>query len=480
MDFLDRFGERERDRLLAAASTLRLGRGELLLRRGDRGGDIFRVAEGELEVIDTRSQPAVVLDVFGKGQVVGEMAFLDESRRSADVRAADGAVCQRWERASLLRILEKEPTLAASFYRVVAELIAERARNTVSNAMTGSLTSHGPRRPGNESAVAEGQALAEGLRTQLMQVEPLLRRDRQAGRQQLLTTLHNFNVSMTDTLARMSEEDALDAGKVLARELHPYLMRSHLGELALDRPAGHVGDALAVAHVMTGRPEGDGALGEILDEWMLSLPTARAFRERRAQTAELVVEALPTDSPVRGLVINAGSGALVAELIGLLARVRGELTVVDGSRENLAFVDAGLPGRPRDLKLKLVVDDLASLCLGRSRMKFAPQHFVVIDSLLEYLPERCAVALLRWAAGLVAPGGALVVGALAPADDDAVFRHLLGWPLVRRGKSALAGLLAGVGLDEVRAYDAGSAGIVATGRTPARARDAAPPLKAVR
>ena len=123
MDFLERFAERHRDRLVGVATTVRLARGEFLLRRGERGGDVFRVAEGELEVIDNRTQPIIVLDVIGRGGVVGEMSFLEDSVRNADVRTPDGAICQRWDRAALLRILDQEAAFAAEFYRVLAGML---------------------------------------------------------------------------------------------------------------------------------------------------------------------------------------------------------------------------------------------------------------------------------------------------------------------------------------------------------------------
>ena len=471
MDFLDRFIERDRDRLLAAATTLRLARGQFLIRRGEKGGDVYRVAEGELEVIDTRSQPAVILDVLGRGTVVGEMAFLNETPRSADVRAADGAVCQRWDRHALLRVLDQDPLLAAGFYKVVAELIAERQRAAVTNAVAGTLGNSGLA-GGSENGAAEGRALAETLRRRLMEIEPALRRDRAQGARELHTALHNFGQQMQEAMTRMSEGDALAAGQVLAREMHPYLMRSHLGELALDRRDGHCGEPACIAHLLAGKPEGDGPLGEILDEWLLALPMSRTFRERRAQAVQLVLEAIPAEPPLRILVVNAAGGALLPELVGYLGRVRGELTVVDGTRETLAEVDESVRARHKDLKLRLVQDDLAGLCLGRSRIKYVPQNIIVLDALLEYLPERVTASLLAWARSQIQAGGHVVVTALVAAQDDAVYRHLLQWPLVRRSKNAISGHLTSAGFEDVRVYEAGNAGVVAIARAPlAPARD---------
>jgi hypothetical protein len=465
MDFLDRFTERDRDRLVAAATTVRLARGELLLRRGDKGGDFFRVAEGELEIIDTRSQPAIVLNVLEKGAVVGEMSFLVESVRSADVRAPEGAICQRWDRPALLRVLDHEPAFAAGFYRVLASMLVERSRSTVSAAVTGAMGGHViPRGPTNDVAAADGRALADALRGKLMVMEPLIRRDRELAERELLAALHNFGAALAEALARMSDEDGAIAGQVVARELHPYVMRSHLGELALDRDAGPVGALALTAHLLANRPGGDGPLGEMLDAWLLGLPTSRGFRERGALALQAVLDALPVHPPVRVLVANTGGGLVPALLAQLGGRMPGEITCVDGAREALTAVEAALGSRPRDLRVRLVKDDLVGLCLGRSSIRHAPQNVVVLDGLLEYLPERVAASAIRWGRDTLAPGGTLVVTAVAHAGDDPLYRHVLGWPMVRRTRAALQRLMEGVGFREVRVYEAATAGLVAIGR----------------
>ncbi len=462
MDFLDRFSAPDRARVVAAASTLTLARGELLLRRGEPGGDIYRVEDGELEVIDTRAQPAVILHVFGPGSVVGEMAFLDESPRSADVRAGAGAVCQRWERGALLRALDENPGLAASFYRVVAEMLSDRVKRTVTERIQDQAA-----RPTQRGSAGVGAQLGQRLREALAQVEPALRRDRVTARSELLGKLGAFVGELDAVFSRLGDGDALAAGTALARELHPYLMRSTIGELVSAREASggrafaRIGARAVTDHILGGRPEGDGPLGEILDEWLLSLPTARALRERASVVPGLVADRLGAVPLERALVLGARSPALVADLCGRLGP-GGELALVDDDRDALTALDVAL--RQRDggaPELRHAVTDLASLALGRSTLRFPGRQVVVVDGLVDYLPERAAALTLRWAAEQLAPGGVLVVTACLPNPDDAVFRHLLGWPLVRRGRGALQGLLAGVGLSSTRVYEAGTAGVVA-------------------
>ena len=467
MDFLERFNERERDRLLSVAQTVRLGRGEILIRRGEKGGDIYRVAEGELEVIDTRSQPVVVLDVLQRGAVVGEMAFLDESVRSADVRSVDLGVCQRWDRAALIRLLQSDPGLGASFFQVLARLVSERARSVSNNAIAGAFSSRRGAAHGSAASSAFGRTLAQQLTNRLIAIEPVIRKDRELAHREVVTALQNFKGAFHEALVRMSDDDQASAGAEVSRELHPYVMRSHIGELCLDRPSGHAADVQVLAHLDANKVEGDGPLGEFIDGWLLELPTSRSMRERRALASQAVLEALPSQGLVRMLLVNVGSGAVLGHISPYLARMRGEIVCVDSERDNLAAIDARLRKRPPDLKLRLLQEDLASVCLGQARVRHPPQQIIVLDGLVDYLPERVCASLLRWAAGQLAPNGTLIATAVTPAADDAVFRYLLAWPMVRRSRSVVESLFASAGLNEISSWEAGGAGLVVRGRAPA-------------
>lgn len=463
MDFLDRFSPRDRDRLVSAATTIRLARGELLLRRGDRGGDMYRVAEGELEVIDTRSQPVIVLDVIARGAVVGEMSFLQDGVRSADVRAPEGAICQRWDRASLLRIFEQEPAFAAGFYRVLGMMLVERHRVTVTNVVSGAMHGHGiPRGPTNDVAAADGRALAEALQARFVDLELLLRRDRAAAERELGSALRNFEAALNEALSRMSEEDGRIAGREVERELHPYIIRSHLGELALDRVSGTLELPGLLEHIAASRGAGDGPLGEILDSWLLNLPTCRGIRERTATAASAVMDNLPPVPPLRLLVVNGATGLCTSLLSQLRGRMAGEITCVDNNPATLAAIST-LP-RSKDLRLRLVKEDLVAFSLDRSRMQLQEQQIVVIDGLLEYLPDRVAASALHRARQLVGAGGALITSSLLPSPDDVIFRHTLRWPLVRRTRPATERLFEGAGFHSIRSYEAGVAGLVVVGR----------------
>jgi SAM-dependent methyltransferase len=237
------------------------------------------------------------------------------------------------------------------------------------------------------------------------------------------------------------------ATEVLGRELHPWLVRSSLAERCIRRATGAAGTPEILAHVLVDTAGGDGRLGELLDRWLLDRPTFQALRAFRAPMVEQVRRLLPDHRNRHVLIINAGTGSLVARLVDALGQPPTVLTVVDQSRDALAFLDAGVVARPKDIELRTVQENLARFAIGRRRHELPPQDAVVIHGLLEYLPERLAVSLLETCRDLLTPEGHVVVCALGPTPDQALLDRLLDWPTIRRTRDSFLGLLRSSHLD---------------------------------
>jgi hypothetical protein len=103
--------------------------------------------------------------------------------------------------------------------------------------------------------------------------------------------------------------------------------------------------------------------------------------------------------------------------------------------------------------------------MGRHRHAFDKQDGVVLHGLLEYMPERIAVSLLRVAKGLLAPGGLVVTTALRPSDDRLLLDHLLSWPTVRRSPEAVENLIQAAGLHLLKVPNTPAPLLVCAGTT---------------
>jgi phosphoserine phosphatase RsbU/P len=109
-----------RPELEAMANSLgerHLASGEVLFHQGDIGYDCYVIISGGLEVITHVAGSEVQLEVRKPGQIIGEMALLDRSPRSAMVRAvADTHVAVMDERNFML-LLASDPALALGMLR---------------------------------------------------------------------------------------------------------------------------------------------------------------------------------------------------------------------------------------------------------------------------------------------------------------------------------------------------------------------------
>ena len=71
---------------------IQLGAGQFLFREGDAPTSAFLIEEGQVEVVLDCPTGDVVIAVRNAGDIVGEMAIIDRSPRSAGVRAVTDCV----------------------------------------------------------------------------------------------------------------------------------------------------------------------------------------------------------------------------------------------------------------------------------------------------------------------------------------------------------------------------------------------------
>jgi EmrB/QacA subfamily drug resistance transporter len=113
--------ERMLESLAALASSVRVARGEWLFRQGDPGDGVYVVAVGHLEVL--RKEGALEsesINTLTRGDVLGELALLSDSTRSASVRAIRDSELLKIDRDAFEALLRDEPELALSLTRVLS------------------------------------------------------------------------------------------------------------------------------------------------------------------------------------------------------------------------------------------------------------------------------------------------------------------------------------------------------------------------
>lgn len=127
LPFLSGLDEADRQAIVAVAELRSYEAGEVIFQEGDPGDDFFVVFSGQVEVLkNIDSEEEQVLDVYRRGDFFGEMALLEDRRRSATARVVKSAQLLAIPGEEFERQLQRHP---AGLYALTKEL-SSRLRDT--------------------------------------------------------------------------------------------------------------------------------------------------------------------------------------------------------------------------------------------------------------------------------------------------------------------------------------------------------------
>jgi CRP-like cAMP-binding protein len=101
-----------------------------VVKAGEEGDAMFMLLEGELRVRVIVHGKESILATLEPGESFGELALLDEGKRSADVIANVESSVLRISRAGLKKLFDEAPALAAPFMHALGRATAARLRAT--------------------------------------------------------------------------------------------------------------------------------------------------------------------------------------------------------------------------------------------------------------------------------------------------------------------------------------------------------------
>lgn len=134
--------------------------GSLILREGDPAYSMFIVASGRVDVI-REGPPETLLRVLRRGDVIGELALLQEGVRSASARAQRDTELLELGRAEFESLIEYVPGFAIGMARALAAQVAVSRSQSVSASPPRMIAVVGL--DGTASATEAGQMLADAL-----------------------------------------------------------------------------------------------------------------------------------------------------------------------------------------------------------------------------------------------------------------------------------------------------------------------------
>lgn len=94
--------------------------GDVIVRKGDVGECMYVVLDGQVEVFQASEGREVRLALLGEGDVFGEMALFENEVRSASARALGDVRLLTVDKATFLRRVHEDPSLALQILRKIS------------------------------------------------------------------------------------------------------------------------------------------------------------------------------------------------------------------------------------------------------------------------------------------------------------------------------------------------------------------------
>lgn len=117
-------------------------KGEVLFREGDTGDYVCFVVEGVLDVLKESRDPAkqVVIATVSKKRSIGEMSVIDQTARSATVKARTDASLMSLPKKSFDNLLDTHPRIGIPILKGIARMVSMNMRKTSSRLADYMLT----------------------------------------------------------------------------------------------------------------------------------------------------------------------------------------------------------------------------------------------------------------------------------------------------------------------------------------------------
>lgn len=122
--------ESELAQLAALCTETKVAAEEFVIRQNTTGTELYIIADGAVEVFVQGLNDARTLVVLGQGQVIGEMALIDQGYRSASVRATrQGALLYRIESDAFYALCSENNHIGYVVMRNLATDLAFKLRH---------------------------------------------------------------------------------------------------------------------------------------------------------------------------------------------------------------------------------------------------------------------------------------------------------------------------------------------------------------
>ncbi len=123
--FFRNIDEKNLNEVVRFFSLLEFDRNEIIIRKGEPGGNFYIVVSGRVEILN---DTGISIASLGRGEVFGEMSLICEERTGATVQASEAARILSIDHRHFRKILQKYPGVQLYFTRLLARRLASSNR----------------------------------------------------------------------------------------------------------------------------------------------------------------------------------------------------------------------------------------------------------------------------------------------------------------------------------------------------------------
>lgn len=112
----------ELELLNSFAHNQRFRAGEVIFRKGDPGTSMMSIVKGRVKISATSPGGGeAVLAILGPGEVLGEMAVLDDKDRSATATTLEACEVMVLQKSDIVTIMDQNPSVCMRLLRILSE-----------------------------------------------------------------------------------------------------------------------------------------------------------------------------------------------------------------------------------------------------------------------------------------------------------------------------------------------------------------------
>ncbi|HHD64218.1 MAG TPA: cyclic nucleotide-binding domain-containing protein [Desulfobulbaceae bacterium] len=457
-------------RALFFAKEVGFSAGDCVLSPETKIDAFYYVREGAIEVSYAGAGGTkITVALIGPGEFFGEVGFFDQGSRVRTITASGDVDIALFDQEVMDTIRKNQPDLYIDFLLYLTRKICRKFRRIAGEispiaAYADSIASrrsckYSGAKPLPPSLIRSElwhlvHERVEKVSMELFDISLALQEDSQQGRDDtsarercfaVLTSLVDDMPLFEKKIAGSGYEDILWG--YIFKEVYPYFMRSRYAARSYHKPKGYAGDFLMIEHVYKNVAEGDGRLGELVDEFCLGRPASKAIRGRRRLLAEQL-RLLSEPLVERGgqiAIMNLACGPnreLFDFLQGCEYSERIDALCVDIDSEALQYTNKYVNTFSHLASVRLMKENVIKWSLGRVRQQIAPQDIIYSAGLCDYLDDRLFKALITRCYHHLKPGGTLILGNFNSHKDAVFMDRILRWELIYRNSEQLLELFA--------------------------------------